>query len=43
MAERSGLSKSSIGRIWKAFEIKPHRAGVSCQVCKPRVHQDRPV
>jgi Homeodomain-like domain/DDE superfamily endonuclease len=26
MAERSGLSKSSIGRIWKAFEIKPHRA-----------------
>jgi transposase len=26
MAERSGLSKSSIGRIWKAFEIKSHRA-----------------
>jgi len=26
MAERSGLSKSSIGRIWRAFEIKPHRA-----------------
>lgn len=26
MAERSGLSKSSIGRIWKAFELKPHRA-----------------
>lgn len=25
MAERSGLSKSSIGRIWKAFELKPHR------------------
>jgi transposase/transposase-like protein len=26
MAERSGLSKSTIGRIWKAFELKPHRA-----------------
>jgi transposase len=26
MAERSGLSKSTIGRIWKAFELKPHRS-----------------
>ena len=26
MAERVGLSKSIIGRIWKAFELKPHRA-----------------
>ena len=26
MAQRSGLSKSSIGRIWRAFELKPHRA-----------------
>jgi transposase/transposase-like protein len=26
MAERTGLSKSTIGRIWKAFELKPHRA-----------------
>jgi transposase len=26
MAERSGLSKLSIGRIWKAFDLKPHRA-----------------
>ena len=25
MAERSGLSKSTIGRIWKTFDIKPHR------------------
>ena len=25
MAERSGLSKSTIGRIWKEFELKPHR------------------
>lgn len=24
MAERSGLSKSTIGRIWKAFNLKPH-------------------
>jgi transposase/transcriptional regulator with XRE-family HTH domain len=26
MAERSGLSPSTIGRIWKAFELRPHRA-----------------
>ena len=26
MAERTGLSKSTIGRIWKDFELKPHRA-----------------
>ncbi len=26
MADRSGLSKSTIGRIWKAFDLKPHRA-----------------
>jgi transposase len=26
MADRSGLSSSTIGRIWKAFELKPHRA-----------------
>ena len=26
MAERSGLSASTIGRIWKAFGLKPHRA-----------------
>ena len=26
MAARSGISKSSIGRIWRAFELKPHRA-----------------
>src|SRR5690625_318190 len=25
MAERTGLSKSTIGRIWKAFDLKPHR------------------
>jgi hypothetical protein len=25
MAQRSGLSKSTIGRIWKAFELTPHR------------------
>ncbi len=25
MAKRSGLSSSTIGRIWKAFELKPHR------------------
>ena len=26
MARRTGLSKSTIGRIWRAFELKPHRA-----------------
>jgi len=26
MAHRSGLSKSTIGRIWKTFDLKPHRA-----------------
>lgn len=25
MADRSGLSKSTIGRIWKTFDLKPHR------------------
>src|SRR6185437_12896627 len=27
MAERAGLSKSTIGRIWRKFGIKPHLAG----------------
>lgn len=26
MAQRTGLSKTTIGRIWKAFDLKPHRA-----------------
>ena len=26
MAQRTGLSKSTIGRIWLSFELKPHRA-----------------
>jgi uncharacterized protein YerC len=26
MAERTGLSRSTIGRIWRSFELKPHRA-----------------
>ena len=25
MAARTGMSKSTIGRIWRAFELKPHR------------------
>jgi hypothetical protein len=25
MAARSGLSKSTVGRIWRAFELKPHQ------------------
>ena len=27
MAERTGLSKSTIGRIWRKFDLKPHLAG----------------
>jgi transposase/transposase-like protein len=26
MAERSGLSKSTIGRIWRRFDLRPHRS-----------------
>ncbi len=26
MAQRSGLSKSTIGRIWKKFQLKPHHS-----------------
>ncbi len=26
MAQRTGLSKSTIGRIWRSFDLKPHRA-----------------
>jgi len=26
MAERTGLSKSTIGRIWRSFDLQPHRA-----------------
>jgi transposase len=26
MAKKSGLSKSTIGRIWRTFELRPHRA-----------------
>jgi len=29
MAERSGLSKSTIGRIWKGFSLKPHLTAYS--------------
>ena len=25
MAQRSGLSESTIGRIWRAFGVQPHR------------------
>jgi transposase len=35
MAQRSGLSKSTIGRIWRKFDLKPHRAtkrrSISCR------------
>jgi transcriptional regulator with XRE-family HTH domain len=26
MAERTGLSKSTVGRIWRDFGLQPHRA-----------------
>src|SRR2546430_12604646 len=37
MAKRSGLSKSTVGRIWRAFGLKPHlrseerRVGEECR------------
>src|SRR5215218_4771197 len=35
MAKRSGLSKSTVGRIWKAFRLKPHLTdALSC----PAIH-----
>jgi hypothetical protein len=27
MARRSGLSKSTVGRIWRAFDLRPHLTG----------------
>jgi len=27
MAQHSGLSRSTIGRIWKKFDLKPHLTG----------------
>jgi hypothetical protein len=27
MARRSGLSKSTVGRIWRKFDLKPHLPG----------------
>ena len=35
--QRSGLSKSTIGRIWKAFDLKPHRADDVQAVHRPAV------
>ena len=29
MAKRSGLSRSTIGRIWRKFELKPHLSGLA--------------
>jgi hypothetical protein len=37
MAERSGLSKSTIGRIWRKFDLKPHLARTSAQRFRPSV------
>jgi len=37
MAERAGLSKSTIGRIWKAFELQPHRSEDFKSVQRPAV------
>lgn len=37
MAEKSGLSKSTVGRIWKAFGLKPHlEEGFKLSLCSPR-------
>ena len=43
MAERSGLSKSSVGRIWKAFNLKPHRADGFKALQRPTVRGEGPI
>jgi transposase len=35
MARRSGLSRSTIGRIWKKFNIRPHLTGTFKLSCDP--------
>jgi hypothetical protein len=35
MARRSGLSKSSVGRIWRKFDLKPHLADSFKLSCDP--------
>jgi hypothetical protein len=35
MVKRSGLSKTTIGRIWKAFELKPHFASTFGESGRP--------
>ncbi len=37
MAKKSGLSPSTIGRIWRAFELKPHRTDGFKPVQRPDV------
>ena len=37
MAQRSGLSPSTIGRIWRRFDLKPHRPGRVQAVDRPAV------
>ncbi len=42
MAKRSGLSKSSVGRIWKAFRLKPHLSETFKLSTRPAVHREGP-
>src|SRR6266536_113347 len=39
MAKRSGLSKSTVGRIWKAFRLKPHPCRDLQAQLRPAVHR----
>ena len=44
MAERSGLSKSTVGRIWKGFGLEPqHPTGLSQPDCAKRTGWSEPV
>jgi hypothetical protein len=44
MAERTGLSKSTIGRIWKRFDLKPHaQNGFKLSTRRPRFAGAGPV
>ena len=42
MAAESGLSKSTIGRVWKAFGLKPHLVDTVKLSNDPQVHRQGP-
>src|SRR5271169_6823325 len=41
MAKRAGLSKSTIGRIWRKFDLKPHLTGTFKLSSDPLLYRSR--